>query len=748
MAINVSINGATIYKGGSYSTFKVDTGGVFNLGPTGIVAIIGEASTGKPGSSDDITNNWFTPQQMPAIRAKYTSGPIVDACSFLFAPANDAAIPGGAQAVYIYKTNASTRASLVLDSSYGTVYSQKYGLEGNYVSYKNEVTEETSARARTATAGSPDTFDVSAGTGTPIAIGSTFKIQIDGSRVYTWTAAAEYNTAVDLLAALNLGTNWGPADPTGLPFTMEFAPNHVGDTACAIQIRMNDDTDGLVTNQLDHSRTIELEDGVSTPLAIMKIDEGFYEPELEASTLITLKDIQSTYTESDTVGGNIILKVGYKDIAATSATIQVTATAVILKVDGSTVATFIKTAFPTLQVLVNAIKMVSTNWTAEITNSLYTNLSVNKLDTTGEVECISATQKPARIRINANEVATFFAQSSLCEISNQATNCLPDEKVETLLSGGTVGATLSAEITNGLEKLQEIDCNIVVPLFSRDATDDVTDYLTDAASTYTIDAVNQAVKTHLSLMGTIKQRSERQAVVSYKDSYVDCKTASGNMSDGKIQIAIQDIKQLGSDGALKWFQPWALSCLIAGARCGSPVGTPLLFKYLNCSGIRQTGQSMLVDDSAIVEDFNPRTDYDDAIQAGITFLERPQSGGFRVVCDNTTYGVNSSWFQNRGNVIYAAFVLMKDFRRQIENVYVGVKNTVSAAEVRSTCDSILRTYLGQGITVATADAPAGFKNLAVRIEGNTVYIDVTVILVEGIEYIITDFTLQRSISEA
>jgi hypothetical protein len=746
MAINVSINGATIWKGGSYSTYTVDTGGIFNLGPTGIVAILGEASTGKPGANEDIVNNWYTPEQMPAIRAKYTSGPIVDACSFLFAPANDAAIPGGAQAVYIYKTNASTRASLVLDNSYGTVYSKKYGTSGNYISYKNTNVEETSARVRTATAGTPDTFDV---TVTTIASGSTFTVHIDGSGTYTWTADATYSTAVALLAGLNLGTNWGPSSPFTLPFVVEFAPNHVGDTACAIQIRMKDETDtpAVYTNRLDHSRTIELADGVTTPLAKMKLAPGFYTPSVEASSLIVLKDIQTTYTETDSVGGNIVLEIGYKDTAAASATVQVTATEVILKVGGSAVATFIKTAFPTLQVLVNAINMVSTNWNAAVSNPAYTNLSVSRLDTTGEIGCISSTNRPARIRKNAYEVSAFFAPSSLCEISNIATTGLPDEEVETLLSGGVVGATPSAEIANGLEKLQEIDCNIVVPLFSRDATEDFADYLTDPSSTYTIDGINQAVKTHLSLMGTIKQRSERQAVCSYKATYADCKTASATMSDGKIQMTIQDIKQLDSSGTLKWFQPWALSCLVAGARCGSPIGTPLLFKYLNCSGIRQTGQGMLIDDSAIIEDFNPRTQYDDAIQAGIFFLERPQSGGFRVVCDNTTYGTDANWLWNRGNVIYAAFVLMKDFRRQIEDVYVGVKNTVSAAEVRSTCDSVLRTYLGQGITVATADAPGGYKNLAVRIEGNTIYIDVTVILVEGIEWIISGFTITRAISE-
>src|SRR5581483_8308967 len=115
MAINVQFNGATIYKPGAYSEELIDLGGGFPVGPTGLVAIFGEATAGPPGSQiPDISNNVFSPDQLPQIRSIYGSGPIVVACNFLFAPGADGAIPGGAQSVYIYKTNASTKASLAL----------------------------------------------------------------------------------------------------------------------------------------------------------------------------------------------------------------------------------------------------------------------------------------------------------------------------------------------------------------------------------------------------------------------------------------------------------------------------------------------------------------------------------------------------------------------------------------------------------------------------------------------------------
>jgi hypothetical protein len=249
-------------------------------------------------------------------------------------------------------------------------------------------------------------------------------------------------------------------------------------------------------------------------------------------------------------------------------------------------------------------------------------------------------------------------------------------------------------------------------------------------------------------MATTKRKSERQGYLSFKSTYSLCKQKAQDLAAARVQLNIQDIRQTDSDGVIKWFQPWAGSCLLAGARGGSPIGLPMTGKYFNMSGIRQTGQAMSTAEADIVIDFDPDTMYDDAIQNGVTFWEAPQTGGFRLVVDNTTYGRDGNWVYNRGNVLYAADVLAFDFRSQLENIYVGVKNTLSAAEVKSTCESILATYLAQGITVSTSDAKNGFKQLVVQINGNTINVSVVVKLVEGIDFILADITLQRAQSTA
>jgi hypothetical protein len=129
-------------------------------------------------------------------------------------------------------------------------------------------------------------------------------------------------------------------------------------------------------------------------------------------------------------------------------------------------------------------------------------------------------------------------------------------------------------------------------------------------------------------------------------------------------------------------------------------------------------------------------------------MENPQSGGIRIVVDNTTYQKDANWVYNRGNVLYAADVLAFDFRNQLENIFVGQKNNIQASEVKSVAASILSTFLAQGITVSTPEAKNGYKKLDVTISGNVINITAIVVLVEGIDFILSDITITRVQSAA
>ena len=745
MAINVSFGGATIFKPGAYSKTTIDLGGGFPLSPTGIVAILGEADAGAPGAEEtNIADNVFSPDQFLQIKAKYGKGPIVDACKMLFAPGADGAIPGGAQAVYIYKTNASTRAVLnpVLagggSNDYGRLRARQWGIEGNQLTFKCALVPETPASIM----GSALTFPLTITASTDDTL--SFRLNGSGTVTSVTVAANTYNNMAALIAAINAvlpaGTLVASADATNtrVVLTQDAAANiHRNGWGRSFQI-----TNGTINS------TIGL------------TDHTIAYASSEPKAILTVKHAVSTLEETDTVGGEILMTLGRDSSGScTDASVTINATDVVLNQVGATPASYTlsKASFPTIQSLVDYINTLP-GWNAQAANATIGALPVSVLDRVSNVGAFysgSTAVRPARIKRDADRVANFFSLSSQVELIPlpSATEVkkvgLPDQQGvpnPLYLSGGSKGGTTPAEIVNGLAKFEKIRVNSVVPLFSRDATEDIADQLTDPSSTYTIDGVHQAVKTHLSLMATVKKKSERQGYLSFKGTYADSKTKAANLASARIQLVIQDIRNIDSEGNIKWFQPWAGAALLAGARGGSPVGNPMTFKYFNMSGIRHTPQPMSTPEGNIVVDFDPDTMYDDAIQNSITFWEAPQTGGYRLVVDNTTYGKDGNWVYNRAHVLYAADVLAYDFRNQLENIYIGLKNTVSAAEIKSTCESILSTYLTQGITVSTPDAKNGFKQLIVQINGNTVYVSVVVKLVEGIDFILSDITLERATS--
>lgn len=736
MAINVSFNGATIYKPGAYSKTTIDLGGGFPLSPTGIVAVFGEADAGAPGSAEtNIANNVFGPDQLVQIREKYGKGNIVDAASFLFAPGADGAIPGGAQALYIYKTNASVRAELspieAGTTDFGRLRARQWGTSGNQITFKNVLTPET---APTVTGGAL-TLPVNI----VAATNDTINYRLNGGASAVATiAAASYATAAALAAAVDAALGGAlEADASGL-------------TAISLSMPA-----GVNINRSGSGRSFEILAGNAN--ASLGLTAGISVAASEPMATLTVRNPVTTLEESATVGGEVMVSFGRDATGgATAATVAISATAITLAQTSATPASYVlqKADFPNIQAVVDYVNTLP-GWSAAAASILAGQMQVSILDQVAATGAfaVSAASRPARIKHDADQVINFMALSSQVEMiplvgqTDVKRVGLPDEQGvpnALYLSGGSKGATTSADIVTALSKFEKFRVNSVVPLFSRDASEDAADQLTDPASSYTIAGIHQAVKTHLSLMSTTKKKSERQGYLSFKGSYADAKVQIATMAAARIQMVIQDVRQADSEGNIKWFQPWAGAALLAGARGGSPIGNPMTFKYFNMSGIRQTAQPMSTPEQDIQVDFDPDTMYDDAIANALTFWEAPQTGGFRLVVDNTTYNKDGNWVYNRGNVLYAADVLAYDFRNQLENIYVGLKNTVSAAEIKSTCEAILATYLAQGITVSTSDAKNGFKQLVVQINGNTVNVSVVVKLVEGIDFVLADITLQRA----
>lgn len=136
MAININFAGANIRKPGAYSETTVNLAGGFPLAATGIVALIGEADGGAPGSASGVTT--YTSEDIGSLIDDYKSGPLVDAARLVTAPARDSRVPNGASLIRLYKTNASLQAGAVLlNAAPVTLFnlqSANYGDDENLVS--------------------------------------------------------------------------------------------------------------------------------------------------------------------------------------------------------------------------------------------------------------------------------------------------------------------------------------------------------------------------------------------------------------------------------------------------------------------------------------------------------------------------------------------------------------------------------------------------------------------------------------
>lgn len=135
MSIKKSFGGKTIFKPGAYSTTVVDNAaGSDTIGAADICFIIGESSTGAPGSNEGIQT--FASTRLGDLIQKYGSGPMVDCAVAAARPSKQNGV-GGAGTILIWKTNASTQASVMLQKSSSNiiqVLDRAWGRPGNDLS--------------------------------------------------------------------------------------------------------------------------------------------------------------------------------------------------------------------------------------------------------------------------------------------------------------------------------------------------------------------------------------------------------------------------------------------------------------------------------------------------------------------------------------------------------------------------------------------------------------------------------------
>lgn len=436
-------------------------------------------------------------------------------------------------------------------------------------------------------------------------------------------------------------------------------------------------------------------------------------------------------------GGDIVLLLGYK---GTSATVTVTSTTLTTSVVGGSGANLSLTLadFRKLSDLAQYINS-QTGYKCTVASALYGQIAATSLDRGTWSIASDFDSKPARLKKDAVD---FFSRLSSGSANVQlgastvarADSGLPEAQATFYLAGGTKGGTTAAGMVSAIDALKKLRGNFVVPLFSRDATEDITDGLTESASDYTISAIHALVSSHVLEMSKLKTRRHRQGFVSFRGSFANAKLAAQNIANYRVSFQFQDVKAISGDGSIKQFQPWMGSVIAAGMQAAGFYRS-LVFKGLNASGALMADGSFTDSSDA---------DLEAAIENGMMAIQRPDTGGIRWNSDQTTYATDESFVFNSVQAVYASDTIALTVAQRMERAFVGQSVAdVSASLALTFLQGIMADMKRLKLIAASDDAPLGYRDAQIVISGNAMKVQMEVKLAGAILFIPITFLVTQ-----
>lgn len=699
---------------GAYNQVNVKSDPV-GLGASGNVVIIGEADGGDSYQNVALKDNSFTPDQLDRVTQKYTSGPIVDAFRAFSAPSNDADIVGSANRIFIVKTNSGTKASALVDTNYGTLRAQNWGKAGNKIKF--QITSIASEAAPTKTSGTIAAF------GAPLN-GLTFDVRLNGGAKATVTLSG---TASDHNSAATLASEISAQLPAGMTCVAS------GSTAIVIAVSAD-----ASANRKGWGKSFELVDTNAGDLAAIGLSAGLVVSAQEPGVELAISNPDVGLSETLDINAAIALEIGYAGTTATVTIDQSAKTLVTTVTGGSGSALNIDlSAYRTIADLAAFIaSQPGYSASAPAASQQAAPSTLDEVSAQGI--CSSGAVKAGRIKNAAAQWAKVVATSRAVEFAATAKAGLPAVSASAaFLAGGAKGATAAADIIAAVNQLAGINVNIIVPLFSRDAAADIADGLTESASTYTIDAVHAAVKSHCIQYSTPKLKRNRIAILSFWGTYAEAKAKSQGLASYRCAMTFQRVSQLDATANIVSFLPWYGACVAAGMQAGGFYKS-ICNKFANVISF--------TDPSGY--DSGSPGDVEDSLDAGLLMLTK-ETAGNRWVSDQTTYGFDTNFVYNSIQAVYLADILALDLTESFQKAFVGKSLAdVDAATALSYLAQKMDGYKKLKMIAASDDAPLGFKNAKVAISGPEMDVAVEIKLATAIYFIPISISISQVQSSA
>lgn len=685
------------------------------LATSGVVLIMGEAAGGPDYSITTLANNFFGPTSLNQVRATYISGPIVDAFSALSAPSNDPDIVGTASSIYIIKTNKGTHASALVDTNYGTLSDQNWGVGGNL--YNFTITSLDAEAAPTVTGTTITSYSGLSG--------ASFSVRVNGGASTLITPTGTITNQASLITSLNAAFVTAAVD---LDATAGTAMN-------TISINWSG-TPGSITPIPDSGayregfgKSFELIDSTPGDLAALGLLAGLTVSSQEPGVEVQIIRSDTSVNEVLNINPSIAMSLGY---AGTTGSMTINATTLTTTVTGGSGANLSinLSEFTTIGQMAAFINSQPGYSAASAPSAIQLPTSALDHVTAIGIASTGAGDEPGRVKDSTYSFQQALSTSTALSFTPIAVAGLPNPSALAYLMGGTLGGTLASDIVNAISQMAGIQVNIIVPLFSQDASKDITAGNTDPSSTYTISAINELLKSHCIEFSTPTLKRNRMAILSINDTYANCKAQAQSLASYRCSITCQQVTQVNSQGVNTLFLPWYASCVAAGMQAGG------FYKSI-CNHLANI---VSFTDPAGYDSGDP-ADVSDALTAGLLVLTQTNAG-IPWVSDQTTYGLDSNFVYNAIQAVYLSDILALDLAQSFQAAIVGKSVAdVSAASALSFLQQKFDFYKKAKITTTSNDAPLGYKNASVTISAPSVFVSVEAKLTTSIYFVAIDLAL-------
>lgn len=457
---------------------------------------------------------------------------------------------------------------------------------------------------------------------------------------------------------------------------------------------------------------------------VRKTDGSSYTPSMITSAVehkVSVTVSKESQTDTFVVGGEAVVAIGCE---MEDATVMIDDEMMVFSVGSVEEFRLLFDEFKTMSDVVDFINSHS-DWSSSLTLPKFSSMAPIRLDN----GTFGVSGAGVRIKHDADLFTSLVSASPLIVLESVSRSGLPEDISNAkFLAGGSKGSSKMVDIFSALEVLEGMETNFVVPLFSRDAALDIEEGSTASDSDYEVISINAAVNSHVIKMSSEKERKNRLAICSFMGSFDESKEAAQMLASFRSGLAFESVKV----GTVE-FQPWMAACKAAGMQIAAGY-RGIVKKQVNISSLMP------------VEGFNSlrRSQLEDALKSGLLVIEPIASGGFRWVSDQMTYSADNNFVYNSLQAMYVsdlmALLLIERFDRAVVGQSVA---DVSAPAALSFLDSVMFDFLRLKWISPSDDAPRGYRNAIVKIDGGVMRISVEVKLAGLIYFVPINLTISE-----